>query len=202
MFRYKCFQNILQNHPLRVTIHQPLHGTVGRGMIYEKSLKNYLYFEQNIRLLETEKAWECVSNENGTLFSGNHRTKMQVADLPEWYVRGRYYKRLEYLSAKGIADMVYIPSMFSNHFLKDDTILISYKGKITIQNEYATFYIDKYSGYDYCIHGIEILKGARDYSQYDIELIFSQITQKIQWLKEKIPKSIRRKHGRSICVIL
>lgn len=58
--------------------------------------------------------------------------------------------------------------------------VISYKGKITIQNEYATFYIDKYSGYDYCIHGIEILKGARDYSQYDIELIFSQITQKIQ----------------------
>ena len=64
--------------------------------------------------------------------------------------------------------------MFSNHFLKDDTMLISYKCKITIQNEYATFYIDKYSGFDYCIHGIEILKGARDYSQYDIEIIFSQ----------------------------
>lgn len=127
---------------------------------------------------------------------------MQVADLPEWYVRGRYYKRLGYLSAKGIANMVYIPSMFSNHFLKGDTMLISYKGKITIQNEDTTFYMDKYSGYDYCIHGIEILKGTRDYSQYDIDLIFSQITQKIQWLKEKIPKSIRRKHGRSICVIL
>lgn len=72
-------------------------------------------------------------------------------------------------------------------------MLISYKGKITIQNEYATFYIDKYSGYDYCIHGIEILKGARDYSQYDIELILSQITQKIQWLKEKTPEEYSTK---------
>ena len=171
----------------------------------KKRLKNNLYFEQKIRWLEAEKTWECVSNENGTLFSGNHQTKIHEADLSEWYVRGRYYKRLGYLSAKGIADMVYIPSMFSNHFLKDDTMLISYKSKITIQNEDATLYMDKYSGYDYCVHGIEILKilkGARDYSQYDIELILSKITQKIQWLKEKIPKIIRRKHSRSICVIM
>ena len=157
----------------------------------KKRLKNNLYFEQKIKWLEAEKTWECVSNEDGTLFTGNHRTKIHAADLPEWYVRGRYYKRLGYLSAKGIADMVYIPSMFSNHFLKDDTMLISYKCKITIQNEDATLYMDKYSGYDYCIHGIEILKilkGARDYSQYDIELILSQITQKIQWLKEKNPE--------------
>lgn len=46
--------------------------------------------------------------------------------------------------------------------------VISYKGKITIQNEYATFYIDKYSGYDYCIHGIEILKGAREHFLYAV----------------------------------
>ena len=72
-----------------------------------------------------------VSNEDGTLFSGHYRTKIKPEDLPEWYLYGRYYKRFGYMSTKGITDMLYIPSRFSNHYLKDDFLLISYGGSIT-----------------------------------------------------------------------
>ena len=33
-----------------------------------------------------------ITNEDGTLFSGNHKTKIRPEDLPEWYIYGRYYK--------------------------------------------------------------------------------------------------------------
>ena len=36
----------------------------------KERLKNNLYFEQKIKWFEAEKTWECVSNEDGTLFSG------------------------------------------------------------------------------------------------------------------------------------
>lgn len=68
--------------------------------------------------------------------------------------------------------MVYIPSMFSNHFLKNDTILISYKGEITIQNKDATFYMDKYFSYNYCVYVIEILKMRFEFPKICANLIF------------------------------
>ena len=68
--------------------------------------------------------------------------------------------------------MVYIPSMFSNHFLKNDTILISYKGEITIQNKDATFYMDKYFSYNYCVHVIEILKMRFELTKICVNSIF------------------------------
>ena len=82
----------------------------------KKRLKNNLYFEQKIRWLEAEKTWERVSNEDGTLFSGNHRTKIHAADLPEWYVRGRYYKKIRISVCKGNCGYGIYPSMFSITF--------------------------------------------------------------------------------------
>ena len=95
-----------------------------------------------------------VTNDDGTLFSGH------------------YHKRFEYMSTKGITDMVYLPSRFSNHYLKDDCLLISYSGKITAVKSDAR-YVDEYEGWDDWVWGNEIvtiLRGARKYSGSDIEL--------------------------------
>ena len=90
--------------------------------------KNHLYTEEI--LMCRNDHWGYVVNEDKTLFSGHHKTKILAEDLPDWYVRGRFYKCWGYLSTKGITDLLYIPNMFVNHFLKDDCLLISYGGKI------------------------------------------------------------------------
>ena len=91
-------------------------------------------FKNNLYTIE-RRVWKnhelcLIQNEDFTLFSGHHKTKIVEEDLPEWYVFGRYYKMWGFLSTKGITDLRYIPNMWVNHFLKDDCLLISYGGKI------------------------------------------------------------------------
>ncbi len=146
------------------------------------TLENYVFRNGKIYWME---------NDDGTLFYERYKTKILPEDLPEWYVYGRYYKRFGYLSTKGIKDMVYIPNLWINHFLRDDFLLISYSGKIKIINDNARSFFEKYDGYDYQIHGSEILnilKGAKIYSNYDIEPIIEQIKEKKKILQEKHPE--------------
>ena len=134
-------------------------------------------------------------NDDGTLFSGHHKTKMLPKDLPDWYLYGRFYKQWGYLSTKGIVDMVYRPNSHVNHFLKDDFLYISYKDKIepvTEADKEADRYLryEYYKGYDEVICGseiIDILKGARQYSGYDINPIIDQLKEKMTWLRERFP---------------
>ena len=132
----------------------------------------------------------CLENADGTLFYSRYKTKILPEDLPEWYVFGRYYKRFGYLSTKGIKYMVYVPNLWINHFLRDDFLLISYTGKINIINDNAKSHFDKYGGYDYQVYGseiLEILKGAKLYSNYDISPIVEQIKEKQKILRKKHP---------------
>lgn len=53
-------------------------------------------YKNNLYTIE-RRVWKnhelcLVQNEDFTLFSGHHRTKIVEEDLPEWYVFGRYYK--------------------------------------------------------------------------------------------------------------
>lgn len=151
--------------------------------------KNTLYTVEDIKFINGR--WQYVRSEDGTLFSGPYRTKIKPEDLPEWYVRGRYYKRFGYMSTKGITDLLYIPSRFSNHYLKDDCLLISYGGKIREAEipERATIY-ERYEGWDERVWGSEIvgiLKGARMYSGYDIEPFIEKLKWKKEWLQKEYP---------------
>ena len=130
-----------------------------------------------------------VTNDEGTLFSGHYRTKIKPEDLPEWYLHGRYHKRFGYMSTKGITDMVYLPSRFSNHYLKDDCLLISYGGRITAVKPDAR-YADDYEGWDDWIWGneiITILRGARKYSGYDIEPFIEKLKWKKEYMQTEFP---------------
>ena len=136
-----------------------------------------------------------ISNDDGTLFSGCFKTKIRPTDLPEWYLYGRYYKRWGYMSTKGIVDMVYRPNLHVNHFLKDDFLYISYKEKIepvTEEDEKndRMLRFEEYKGYDEVVFGseiIDILKGARLYSGFNITPIIEQIKEKEKWLRNKYP---------------
>jgi len=153
------------------------------------SFKNKLYTNEII--VYRNHSWGYEKNADGALFSGHHRTKIMAKDLPEWYIFGRYYKCWGYLSVKGITDLVYVPNMTFNHFLKDDYLFIAYGGVIkeTESTEYG--YVRKiHSGFDERVWGseiLEVLKGARRFSNYDITGIIQQIKEKKDWLINKYP---------------
>lgn len=131
-----------------------------------------------------------VTNEDGTLFSGHYRTKIKPEALPAWYLYGRYYKRFGYLSAKGITDMVYLPSRFSNHYLKDDCLLISYGGSITETSNPNISTYERFQGWDERVWGneiITILRGARKYSGFDIAPFIEQLKQKKEYIIAEFP---------------
>ena len=149
-------------------------------------------FKRNIYSIE-RLVWKnhqlySITNEDGTLFSGNHKTKIFEEDLPEWYVFGRYYKRWGFLSTKGITDLLYIPNLWINHFLKDDCLLIAYGGKIERNPDLNSF--EKYVGFDERVWGneiLDVLKGAERFSDYDISAIVEQLRDKKRILIEKHP---------------
>ena len=152
--------------------------------------KNHLY--TNEILTHRDHHLCCVKNDDGALFSGHRKTKIQATDLPEWYVYGRYYKCWGYLSTKGITDLLYIPNRFSNHFLKDDCLYIAYGGKIKEAELQAhDFSFERYIGFDERVWGgeiISILKGARMYSGYDISSFIQQLKEKKDWLINQFPE--------------
>ena len=155
--------------------------------------KRTLYMLTRFKLIDGHIC--TIANADGTLFSGRYKTKMHPTDLPEWYLYGRYYKRWGYMSTKGIVDMVYRPNLHVNHFLKDDFLYISYKEKIepvTEEDEKndRMLRFEEYKGYDEVVFGseiIDILKGARLYSGFNITPIIEQIKEKEKWLRNKYP---------------
>lgn len=152
-------------------------------------------FRSNLYTIETivfrEHRHQYIRNDDGTLFSGQHKTKILPQDLPEWYVYGRFYKCFGYLSTKGITDLMYVPSRSSNHFLKDDALYISYGSKIQqTQSAERQSIHECLSGFDERVWGneiLDILKGARIYSDYDISVIVQQLKEKKEWLINEYP---------------
>lgn len=154
-----------------------------------KKLKSNLYTKEKIVLCDRRHRY--TEDENGYLFAqGIYPTKIKAEDLPEWYVYGRYYKCFGYLSAKDVVDMKYVPSKYSNHFLKDDFLLISYNTPIS-ENPEVGGIIDVYTGYDERIYGnaiLSFLKAARKYSTYDISAIAQMVQGKADWIVQTFPE--------------
>lgn len=148
----------------------------------KKRVYGHLYFLHDFKRIDGD--YRYVGSKDGTLLAANYgRTKLYASELPEWFVYGRYYKRFGYLSTKGITALKFVPNMYTNHFLKDDRLMISY-GKH--QNE-----LDDDEKYDTWVWGTEILdvlKGAQIYSNYDIAPIIYQIKDKMAWLRETYPE--------------
>ena len=150
--------------------------------------KNTLYTIEDFKCVGGHLRY--VTNEDGTLFSGHYRTKIKPEDLPEWYLHGRYYKRWGYMSTRGITALAYLPSRFSNHYLKDDCLFISYGGSITETSDPNASPYERYQGWDERVWGneiITILRGARKYSGYDIEPFIENLKWKKAYMQTEFP---------------
>ena len=154
-----------------------------------KRFNSRLYTKEKI--IHSNRQLRYVTDKNGYLFAqGIYPTKIRAEDLPEWYVYGRFYKCFGYLSAAGVVDMHYVPSKYSNHFLKDDFLFISYHAPIVEHPEESSIF-ERYSGYDERIYGNEILNflnSAKRYSRYDVSEIAQQIQKKAEWLPQAFPE--------------
>lgn len=130
----------------------------------------------------------AIEDENGYLFSqGRYKTKIRPDDLPEWYVRGYFYKRWGYMSAKGVKYLHYRPNMTFNHMFKDDFLFISYDKPIVPAESDPLWY----QGYDEYVFGGAILSMVRAidrYSDCDTTEVKKAIEVKRQWFKETYPR--------------
>lgn len=159
-----------------------------------KRLGSFLYTDSKIVYRRQERVYERVTDPNGYLFAGGtYPTKIKQDDLPPWYISG-YFRRCQgWINTKGVVDLVYRPSKFSNHMTKDDFLFISYKYKIVPADS-----ILDYSGFDYYVWGgniITFLQGVEKNSEYDIEPIRARIREKAEWLKETFPDDYKLEVG-------
>lgn len=155
----------------------------------QKRIRQILYSEQ--KLVRKDNRLQYIENPDGYLYADMiYPTKIKAEDLPEWFIYGRYYRCWGYLSAKGVADLKYIPNLWINHFLKDDLLLISYHEPIEQISESKQFW-ERYKGYDETIDDgaiLHFLKAAKKYSEIDITEIAQQIQEKADMMPIKHPR--------------
>ena len=117
--------------------------------------------------------------------------KFTSNDLSPWYVYGRYYKQFGYMSARGVKYIEYLPSCWTEHFLKDDCLLVSYRAEITQDPSRGTG-VFSLLGYDERIWGSEILYFLRALKKYspsvDSLSVIEKIKKKQDFLRKKYPE--------------
>lgn len=148
------------------------------------SVGKYKISGGNLRLL---------TNDTGYLYSGGqYITKLKAEDLPEWYIRGYYYKRHGFMCAKGVKYLLYKPNMVFNHMFKDDILFVSYGEPMTLVEEKDSIIKHMWADhYDEFVSGGDIVSFIRAVDKHspecDTTLIKRQIEEKRLWLKEHFP---------------
>lgn len=86
------------------------------SLMKQKRIRQILYSEQ--KLVRKDNRLQYIENPDGYLYADMiYPATIKAEDLPEWFVYGRYYRCWGYLSAKGVADLKYVPNLRVNHFL-------------------------------------------------------------------------------------
>lgn len=160
----------------------------GGLLMKKKRIRQVLYTEQKIARKDGRLRY--IEDPDGYLYANMiYPSKMKAEDLPEWFVHGSYYRCWGYLSAKGVTDLKYVPNLWSNHFLKDDALLVSYHEMIEQISDSVILW-ERYKGYEIMISGNEILsflRAAEKYSEIDIVEIVQQIQEKVDMMPIKFP---------------
>ncbi|AIZ56893.1 hypothetical protein Mpt1_c10210 [Candidatus Methanoplasma termitum] len=148
--------------------------------------KAKLYLDSEYIFTEDDRY--APSDPMGRLYSeGRYWTKMRPEDLPEWYVKGRIYRRYGSLSALGVKHLLYVPNyFFDHHMYKYDFLYVSFNEEIKrIEREDGFDYCE---GYDYQLTASMItafVDAAEKYSGYDVTEIRKELKRKEEWFYER-----------------
>ena len=157
------------------------------------------YVDRYYKFNHDTKSYDTVKSKNGYLYyyapNRNYATKISEQDLPPCFYKYWDGNAYHYLDAENITDIVYQP-VINNHVLRDDSLYISYDGKIKydFKEDYNgvskrfTRWIKVENEQQYeRIWGsdiIDFLMYAKKYSGYNIESIKEQIWQKMLLLEK------------------
>lgn len=148
----------------------------------KRKLRNYYSVG---RLVTRGGQWVFENDPDGYLFScGKYRTKIKPEDLPEWFVAGYCYHQHGYFSAKGVKDIYYRPSRFTNHIFKDDFLFVSYNKPLVAKGDGSK---RELSNYDEILRGwliVKFIKAMDQYSEVDTTAVKKQINEKLAWYQE------------------
>jgi len=98
-------------------------------------MKKYANYYHDGKIKHSKGNLYYYKDENNYLFSkGIYRTKIKEEDLPSYYIKLWLYPRYEFISLKGIKDILYKPCFLTNHWRKDDTLFISYSKKLVLND--------------------------------------------------------------------
>lgn len=146
-------------------------------------MKKYANYYYDGKIKHNKNRLDYYKDNNNYLFSyGIYKTKIKAVDLPDYFVKIWLYPRYKYISLKGIKDLYYRPSFFTNHWRKDDLLYLSYGKNLDIdESGYVNIY-------DEIIYGPEIDHFIEEISKYGynkskLDEIKKLMNKKDKWYK-------------------
>lgn len=171
-----------------------------------KRVNGHLYTLSCIKYDKSSHKFYYDYLEDNRLFSHSdftgqvYSTKLTKADLPEYFVYGRFYKNWGYLSAKGVRDLKFKPNMWINHLIRDDILYVSYYKPIKIVKKETPngYEYDEYENYTYLIDGwsvIDFLDAVKKYSpKCDTSEVERKLLEKAESYKKNHPEESDCEH--------
>lgn len=137
------------------------------------------------KIIYRKKKFLYLNSPKGYLFSGaTIPVKIRKEDLPPYFVPGRFKKCYGFIRTNKVKSIIYLPSKNSDHFIKDDILLISYDKEIIEDHDFGDLF--GYRGYEEYIFGLDILTFIKGVKQYSPNIDTSYIEHQIRLKKESL----------------
>lgn len=140
------------------------------------------YTVGKIKRINGEYVMETLPNK-GLYANGIYPTKLTLDDLTPDFIELFKGRRVCFMKASGVKDLLYSPNYFvDNHLFKDDFLYISYDKKI--QEKADKSFLGRYEGYDEIIWGwsiVSFVNAVSEYSKIDVSNILAEISKKKRW---------------------
>ena len=135
--------------------------------------------------------WGFEELPDGRLYSDLSRaTRVTEADIPEWYMYGKFYRNFGFINSKGVVDLAYEPNYVYNPMYNTDSLYISYNKPIDYKIRKDIFGQKRkyYKDYDHVIEGEQIATFISYIMKYspdiDVKPIIQEIYKKLHWMVE------------------
>lgn len=121
------------------------------------------YHDGKIKHNRKDGLYYYMDKDNYLFSKGIYKTKITENDLPSYYIKLWQHPRYKYVSLKGIKDIHYRPSFFTNHRRRDDFLFISYNDKLVLDDRGFSY------DYDVSIYGPEIDHFIKELEKYGFD---------------------------------
>lgn len=113
------------------------------------------------------------------------KTGKRPVDLPSSFMPGMFFRRLGWIDLSNVVGVTYRASPFTNHFFKDDSLLISYShelplGRYKVVDGWWTKDLISDCGVDYRIFGNQIITALAYLYVYSPLPVLDEIVEQVE----------------------